>query len=100
MKREIEYLVLDLLIQKTDAAYRVQVLDSPAGQASVNFNLPFEKLELENYLLRFNRQQRGVRRIDSPELQSAKNFGGSLFGAVFQGEVLVCLRGSLAGSAA
>lgn len=95
MKREIEYLVLDLLIQKAAAAYRVQVLDSPAGQASVDFSLPFSSLEIENYLLRFNRQQGGVRRIDSPELKAAKTFGAGLFRAVFQGEVLGCLRGSL-----
>jgi hypothetical protein len=52
MKR---YLDFDLLFRRTDAGYRAQVLNSPAGQASSDFSTPFSDLELENFLLRIGR---------------------------------------------
>ncbi len=85
----------DLLIVRAGAGYRSQVLNSPAGQASANFDLPFSDLELENLILHVGRTRRGMRRIDSPEMQAAKDFGGKLFDAVFEGDVRACLRSSL-----
>jgi len=89
------YLDLDLLIQRAGESYRAQVLNSPAGQATANFSLPFSELEIENLLLRVGRPQRVTRRIDSPEVEAAKLFGERLFTAVFEDDVRACLRSSL-----
>ncbi len=92
---EIRYLDFDLLIERAEAGYTARVLSSPAGQASADFSLPFSELELENFLLRVGRTRRGVRRLESPEMEAAKSFGGRLFDAVFGGEARGCLRSSL-----
>ena len=92
---EIDYLNFDLQIERVGQGYRAHVLDSPAGQASHDFALPFSDLELENFVLRMSRTRRGVRRLGSPELEAARAFGGQLFEAVFAGEVRGCLRSSL-----
>jgi hypothetical protein len=89
------YKDFDLLIERTANGFQAQVLDSPAGQASVEFTLPFSDLEVENYLLRLGRPRRLVRRIESADMQTAKNFGAALFNAVFDGDVRACLRSSV-----
>src|SRR5829696_9854160 len=89
------YKDFDLLIERTDGGYRAQVLDSPAGQASADFTIPFSDVEVENCLLRLGRPRRLVRRIESTEMQTAKNFGAALFNAVFDGDVRACLRSSI-----
>jgi hypothetical protein len=91
----ITYLDFDLLIQRVEKDYHAQVLNSPAGQAAIRFQIPFSEIELENFLLKFGRPQRRIRRIDSPEVKAAKIFGERLFAAVFNGEVYGCLRSSL-----
>lgn len=95
----ITYLNFDLLIERTGTGYRTQVLNSPAGQAAVDFSLPFSGLELENFLLRAGRVIRNgvgdVRRPERPEMEVAETFGGRLFEAVFDDEVRGCLRSSL-----
>jgi hypothetical protein len=91
----ITYLDFDLLIEGSEPGYRARVLNSPAGQANAEFTLPFSELELENFLLRVGRTRRGVRRLESPEMEAARAFGGRLFRAVFGGEVRSCLRSSL-----
>jgi hypothetical protein len=79
----------DLLIERAGDAYRARVLDSPSGQAAVEFALPFSPLELENFLLRITRSlgdmRRRMRRIESPERELVRAFGSQLFGAVFRG---------------
>ena len=60
---EIDYLNFDLQIERVGEGYRARVLDSPAGQASNDFALPFSDLELENFVLRMSRTRRGVRRL-------------------------------------
>jgi tetratricopeptide (TPR) repeat protein/cell division septation protein DedD len=92
---EIEYLDFDLLLERAEEGYTARVLSSPAGQACVDFSLPFSELELENFLLRVGRTRRGVRRLESPEMEAAKAFGGRLFKTVFGGDVRGCLRSSL-----
>jgi tetratricopeptide (TPR) repeat protein len=92
---EIDYLDFDLLIEPAEEGYAARVLSSPAGQACVGFSLPFSALELENFLLRVGRTRRGVRRLESPEMEAAKAFGGHLFKTVFGGDVRGCLRSSL-----
>jgi hypothetical protein len=91
----MEYRDFDLLIERSGQGYRAQVLESPAGQATADFTLPFSDLELENLLLRLGRPARAVRRLDSTEMASAKTFGSALFNAVFSGDVRACLRSSV-----
>ncbi len=92
---EMRYLDFDLLIERAEEGYTARVLNSPAGQAAADFRLPFSELELENFLLRVGRTRRGVRRLESPEMQAAKVFGGRLFRALFGNDVQGCLRSSL-----
>ena len=91
-----EYLDFDLLIERSgENAYRARVLSSPAGQAVVNFSLPFSQIEQENFLLRLSRPRRGVRRLESQEMETAKSFGGQLFKSVFSEELMSTLRSSM-----
>ena len=57
------------------------------GQRVGTFELPFSPVELENYILRFGRTRQTVRRIDSPEMDLARTFGGKLFQALTAGPV-------------
>lgn len=95
---EREVVDFDISIEVVDDAnrqYRVRVLDAPAGTGSHIFTFPFEKLERENYILRLGPARRGRRRLETIELQLAKEFGNRLFEAVFGGEILSCWRSSL-----
>lgn len=91
----MKYLDFDLLIEPSGDAYAARVFNSPGGQASANFTAPFSDLEIENFLLRIGRSRHAVRRIESPEMTSAKLFGGRLFDSVFTGDVRGCLRSSM-----
>jgi tetratricopeptide (TPR) repeat protein len=88
------YQDFDLLVERSRRGFRAQVLNSPAGRASVDFRLPFSPVKLENFLLRLGRTQRAVRRVESPAMQAAKTFGASLFQAVFAGDVKSCFWSS------
>lgn len=92
---QIKYLDFDLFIEGSEVGYRARVLNSPAGRAAVDFTLPFAELELENFVLRVGRTRRGLRRLESSEMEAAKAFGGRLFETVFDGEVEDCFRSSL-----
>ena len=90
------YLDFDLQIDDLgDGRYRAYVLASPAGQAEAFFDLPFSDLELENFFLRIGRPRRGIRRINSAEMNEARQFGSKLHAAVFQGSVQDCLLRSI-----
>jgi hypothetical protein len=91
----LRFLDFDLMFQRTANGYRAQVLSSPAGQASIEFLLPFSDLEIENFLLRMGRPRQPVRRLGTSQIEAARAFGGRLFEAAFNGEVRSCLRGSL-----
>jgi hypothetical protein len=90
-----KYLDFDLEIEKSESGYRARVLNSPTGQATEVFNLPFSDLEVDNFILRLGRPRRGVRRLESTEMTAAKEFGGRLFDSVFEGAVLGVLQSSL-----
>lgn len=94
-----KHLEFDLLIEKMASGYRARVLDSPGGQAGHEFVLPFSDLEVENFILRLGQARRGMRRMESPALVAAKEFGGKLFAAVFAADVNDCLQRSLAQAA-
>jgi formylglycine-generating enzyme required for sulfatase activity len=93
------YLNFDISIERAGEFYRARVLQSCAGEGSIEFELPFSEYELENFILKMGHARRSTRRkirgSDSPEMAAAKQFGGKLFGAVFQGDVYACLRASL-----
>ena len=99
----LEYLDLDLLIERRDDHYRARVIDSPAGQASGEFELPFSPLELENFFLRIG-QPRTVRRqvrLGAPAYQNiVQEFGGKLYQAVFNDEMRAVLAQQPGGGAA
>jgi len=88
------YLDFDLQIERVGDVYRAQVLNSPAGNATHTFSMPFSPLESENYLLRLSSARQGARG-SSLAIETAKAFGGRLFETVFDGEVQGCLRASL-----
>ncbi|MDZ7369365.1 MAG: CHAT domain-containing protein [candidate division KSB1 bacterium] len=94
-KPSFDYQNFDLLIEPAGEAYVARVTNSPAGEAATKFNLPFSAVELENFLLKIGRPRRGVRRLNSPEMEAAKVFGRRLFDSVFGSEVFGCLRSSL-----
>ena len=85
----------ELVIQTSGETYIVQLLNSPAGQASGQFIPPFTQVELTNFYGRIGQMRRSTRRIDSPDLEAAKKFGNQLFHAVFTGELLGQLRTSM-----
>lgn len=89
------YLDFDLNCRRTATGFRAQVISSPAGQASAEFNTPFSELEIENLLLRIGRPRRSSRRMGAAEMTAVKAFGGKLFAAVFAADVLACFRMSL-----
>ncbi len=74
-------------------AYRVQA-SGPGGEEEGVFRAPFSDTALENFVLKVGRTRRGVRRIESPEMEQAKAFGGELFGAVMDGKVGELYRSS------
>jgi CHAT domain len=93
----VAYLDFDLRIEHSGDAYLSRVLDSPAGEASATFSVPFSPVEIENLILKVSHSigRRDVRRIESPEVQSVMAFGARLFDAVFADDVRACLRSSI-----
>lgn len=91
---EIRYQNFDLTIQREGKGYKIRV-DSPAGEATGRFRVPFSALELENFYLNSTPGKRSVRRIDTPEVASAKKYGERLFKAVFSEEILGRLQTAL-----
>ena len=68
----------------------------PSGEALGRFKLPFSDIELENFVLKVGRTRRGKRRVESPEMELAKDFGGRLFSSLFDGDVKELFRSSFA----
>ena len=85
----------DVVIDGEGDQFVARVIESPAGEASNTFGFPFSRLELENFLLRVGQSRRSVRRIDSPQMEAARQFGAKLYDTVFAGEVRTCFRRSL-----
>src|SRR5215472_4995088 len=97
MEDQFAYEDFDLLIEPgSRGKYRARVLRSPAGEStSVQFAVPFSPMELENFFLRIGRPRRGTRGPGRPESAPLKDFGGKLYGAVFQDELRDTLLRSL-----
>ena len=92
---EINYLDFDLLLERAGTGYRARVLRCPAIPAACDFSLPFSDLEIENFLLKIGHTRRNTRRLESRNVELAKDFGRRLFEATFGDEVRSCLRQSL-----
>ena len=88
------YFNFDLIIESAGKKYRARVIDSPAGHAFVKFNLPFSNLELENFILRMGKSRVGARRLNSDQMETAKQVGGLLFKAIFKETVNTCFQRS------
>jgi hypothetical protein len=97
MDRQLTYQDFDLLIERgLRGKYRARVLRSPAGESKpVQFTVPFSPVELENFVLRIGRPRRSTRGPGRPESAPLKDFGGKLYGAVFQDELRDVLLRSL-----
>jgi hypothetical protein len=89
------YAEFRLRIEKgsTPRSYRVEA-SGLGGDAPGKFKVPFSETELENFVLKVGRTRRGVRRIESPEMELARSFGGRLFKSVMQGQVADLYRGA------
>jgi hypothetical protein len=82
-----KYLDFDLLIEPApDKQYRARVLDSPVGQASNVFTLPFSQEQVDAFLRQLE-EARGARRAKGRDDDSPKQFGGRLFDSVFAASV-------------
>src|SRR2546423_3886038 len=66
-----------------------------SAEASASFELPFNELEIENFILRVSRP-RGRRRVDTSAIGDARRFGGGLFKALFRDEIHGVYRDALA----
>jgi hypothetical protein len=88
------YLDFELRIEKKGQRYQADVVRSPCGEPSNVFKLPFANLELENLVLKLGGPRRGLRGINSPQMQTAREFGSKLFEAVFGKDVYSCFVSS------
>jgi len=91
----LSYLDFELKIEREGDHYTAQVLRSPAGEASSAFTLPFSEEKLELLVLKIGHVRSGTRRIHTAEMEAARELGGKLFEAVFDGELRACLRSCL-----
>jgi hypothetical protein len=83
----VEYDTLNIRFQPGPRGSYAVDASGPRAEAHSEFQPPFADLDLENFVLRVGRPRRGVRRLDSPEMDTAKTFGGKLFDALFCGDV-------------
>jgi hypothetical protein len=97
MEDQFSYEDFDLLIEPgLRGKYRARVVRSPAGESAyAEFRVPFSALELENFVLKVGLPRRGTRGLGRPESAPLKDFGGRLYGAVFQDELRDVLVRSL-----
>ena len=79
----MDYRDLDLVIKKKNSGFHASFLGSRVDETEITF--PFSKLELENFILRMGHSRRNVRRIESPQMAAAQDFGARLFQALFTG---------------
>ena len=84
----------DLLLEHTEDGYRASVLQSPVGDASAPFTLPFAPREQHTIVqqLLADPGQDDARR--SEQFMLARRTGGRLFDAIFHGPLLECWQAS------
>src|SRR5438105_12716344 len=86
---------LKLRIDRRDPGSYHVFASTPSAEASTTFQLPFNELEIENFILKVSRP-RGRRRLDTSAIGEARRFGGGLFKVLFSGEVCTLYRDALA----
>lgn len=92
----LSYLDFDLLIDASkDSTFRVRVLNSPVGQETNSFILPFSKLEFHDFALKINHSADTAGSTSHYATSELRKFGAKLFDAVFSGEILSTLRRSI-----
>ncbi len=94
------YRNFDLLVERRATGYRARVQDSPAGEAVVDFDLPFTVAELRTFSWLSSRVAQALGLVRSvsnaqPALD-IRQFGERLFNAAFAGDIGTCLLLSLA----
>ncbi|HVN56257.1 MAG TPA: CHAT domain-containing protein [Anaerolineaceae bacterium] len=93
---KIQYIDFDIRIERREDAYRAVVLNSPAGEAETLFQLPWLGSDLDNLIRRMGHLRGGIRRLESPESETARIFGSGLFNALFSNAVRSCFESSRA----
>lgn len=91
------YQNFDLLITRTATGYNARVINAPAGQANVEFVLPFHHTELMRFYWLSGRLLRHLEPTEAePEpALDPQTFGTRLYEAVFAGSVGTLFRRSL-----
>lgn len=89
----MEYKTLDLLFEKSDAAYIARIINSPVGQAKTAFASPFTADELKTFFARVAGRGATAGSTLTPQ-QLVEQMGARLFDAVFHDEVLTTYRRS------
>lgn len=92
-----DYADFDLLILPTDSGYQARVTQSPVGQATGTFTLPFAQDELRRFFWVAGVALRKLRLVAEmpPAPLTPQQFGQRLFDAVFAGQVGQCFVRSL-----
>lgn len=84
-----DYFDFDIAIEGSTAGYRARVVDSPAGQAGGQFDLPFSAPELAEFIVAVGPPRLPSRRLVPAEsrLGDVEDFGKRLNEALFAGPV-------------
>ena len=88
----IKYHDFDLMIERSGDAFMARVIDSPAGEATVKFKLPYSQSDIENFFIQIGH----TRMVESTQMQKMRGFGQELFEVIFSGGVRDKFRESLA----
>ncbi len=91
----LHYLDFELKIERSDNQYIARILQSPAGEATNIFTLPFSDDRLENLILKIGGPSSTIRGGHTVGMTAALELGGKLFDAVFAGDVRACFKNSL-----
>jgi WD40 repeat protein len=83
----VEYDTLRIRLQPADGgAYRV-LASAPRGDTAGEFRLPFDERDLKIFVLEVGTAWSGVRSLNSPQMETARDFGTTLFEELFRGDV-------------
>ncbi len=85
----LNFLNFDLSFEPFGSSYRANLLNSPAGRASVTFQIPLSSSELDELARSLHQSEANARQL-------CRDFGWKLFNAVFVGELNTALSNSLA----
>jgi formylglycine-generating enzyme required for sulfatase activity len=78
---------IDIFFLPAPNGYRVRLVGPRGGVATGHFQLPFAPEDLDDFVRTVGATRRVTRRRDSPQMESVRTFGESLFDALFQGDL-------------